>query len=243
MNLVVDVGNTRFKYAFFENSRLKQMGFEENEMFRKLAELNARGEKVSVLLSGSGRIREELRMEIRRNAVYWKEAGVQMGLPVEIDYLTPETLGFDRIAICVGARRLFPDKDLLVIDSGTAITFNYVTAGGRFLGGNISPGQEIRFRALHLFTEKLPYVEGKMEYGWCGKNTEEAIRNGVMNSMVYEVNGYIDAFIRMYPKGQVIVTGGNSLFLKQQLLESVCFEEYLGLQGLNEILEYNKKYN
>lgn len=243
MNLVVDVGNTRLKYAFFEESVLKQTGFGQDEMVRKLTKLKSEGEKVSAFLSGSGRIRDELRMDIRRNVVYWREAGEEIGLPLEIDYLTPETLGFDRIAVCVGARRLFPEKNLLVIDSGTAITFNYVTAEGKFLGGNISPGQEIRFKALHSFTEKLPYVEGRKEYGWCGKSTEEAIRNGVMNSVMYEMNGYIDAFNRMYPRGQVVVTGGNSFFLTQQLPECVCFEECLGLQGLNEILEYNKKYN
>lgn len=150
------------------------------------------------------------------------------------------TLGFDRIAICTAARRIYPAGRLLVIDTGTAFTYNYVE-NGVFLGGNISPGLEMRFRALHAFTEKLPYVEARGTCTDCGRDTEEAIRNGVVNGMVFEVKGYIDDFFRYTSEGQVVITGGSLCLLEKLQGERIHFEESLGMIGLNDILEFNKK--
>lgn len=239
MNLLVDVGNTRFKYAFFDEKGMAMSGIGQSEMFDTIQSLGA--VRLNIFLSGSGKINDDMRARLKRIAGFWLEASPSLRLPLRIGYLTPETLGFDRIAICVGARNLFPEKDLLVIDSGTAITYNYVDYSGTFLGGNISPGQEIRFRALHLFTEKLPYLEPDMSYGGMGRNTAEAILNGVMDGVCMEVSGYIGKFRKDKEHGQVVVTGGNAHFLKEEVLKDVYMSNYLGFIGLNEILEYNKK--
>lgn len=242
MNLVIDVGNTRFKYAFLKEGMLLRAGYEPEVMFQELEEWS-RQETVYGFLSGSGKINDSWRQRLKKGTAFLWEAGRHLALPLSIGYDTPETLGFDRIAICAGARMLFPGKNLLVIDSGTAITYNYVSMEGVFEGGNIAPGQEIRFRSLHLFTEQLPYVEGaEGEYGF-GKNTADAILFGVMKGVVLEVKGYVEEFCRKYAQRQVVVTGGNSLFLKEKLGTEVCFEKNLGFLGLNEILEYNKNYN
>lgn len=161
-------------------------------------------------------------------------------LPLVIGYETPETLGFDRVADCVGARLFFPEKDVLVIDSGTAITYNYLSEDGVFLGGNISPGQDIRFRALNIYTKNLPYVEVRGEVKAYGKNTCDAISAGVMKGILWEVKGCIDEFWGEHPTGRVAITGGYSQYLEGKLPDGVFFENYLGLYGLNEILEYNK---
>lgn len=169
MNLVVDIGNTRLKYAFFRQGKREQTGNEREEMFGVLERYAAERESVSIFLSGSGKVEDSLRSRLMHYAAYWQEAEPAMSLPVSIGYETPETLGFDRIAGCVGARLFFPDKELLVVDSGTAITYNYLSKDNVFLGGNIAPGQEIRFRSLHLYTEKLPYVEAERELKAYGK--------------------------------------------------------------------------
>lgn len=241
MNLVIDIGNTRLKYAFFQQGNKIGVGYGQEEMFRQVEDYVRAGEPLRILLSGSGKIEDSLRNALMRYANYWLEAHPGIPLPVSIGYETPETLGFDRLAGCIGARLFFPGKDLLVVDSGTAITYNYLSKAGVFLGGNIAPGQEIRFRSLHLCTDKLPYVEAASELKEYGKNTHDAIRIGVMKGILWEVNGCIAEFLHNNPEGQVVVTGGNSVYLEEKLPPSVFFEKHLGLYGLNEILEYNKK--
>lgn len=243
MNVVVDVGNTRIKYAFFEEKSLIEMGYSLEDLEEALRKHKEEGKKIFVLLSASGRIPKEVVSFLKEVAYFFQEASVAMSLPLKIGYLTPETLGFDRIAICVGAMKLFPNTPLLVIDSGTCITFNYVDAMGVFLGGNISPGLEIRFKSLHQYTAKLPNVLPEEKYGGFGRTTEEAIRNGVMFGMLFEIKNYIHQFRKEEPMGAVVITGGNAHFLKNDLFENVRFCDTLGFVGLNEILQYIKTYS
>lgn len=240
MNLVIDAGNTRTKYAFFENNILLETGYETDGIFEKTGRWKDAGKSIELFLSGSGRLEEDVKMRLKEQSDFWLEAEIQIPLPIKIGYDTPDTLGFDRIAICVGAMDLFPGKKLLVIDSGTAITYNYVNENGVFLGGNISPGQEIRFRALHQYTARLPYVQPDTNYGGMGRTTEQAIRNGVMSGLLFEITAYIHDFYNSGVDSQVVITGGNSHFLRNHLKAEACFQVNLGFQGLNAILEYNK---
>ncbi len=241
MNLVIDVGNTRGKYAFFEEDRLVEIKYRLDSVFEDIGRWKEKGKRMDIFLSGSGRIEEEIRLLLKKSADTWLEASPQMPVPLVIDYTTPHTLGFDRIAVCVGAIYLEPAHPLLVIDSGTAITFNYVDAKGVFLGGNISPGQEMRFRGLHQFTARLPYVVAVENYGGIGRTTEEAIRNGVMTGILFEVENYIRCFKAENPDGRVLLTGGNAHFLVGHLISDVRFCKELGFIGLNRILKYSKK--
>ncbi len=244
MNLVVDAGNTRVKYAFFEEeeNRPVDMGFGAAAMLERVVFYKEQEKRIDLLLTGSGVFDGQVGLSLKKLADSCMEADMSTSLPVTIGYGTPETLGFDRIAVCVGAESLFPQKNLLVIDSGTAITFNYMDEQRCFIGGNISPGLEMRFKALHQFTAKLPYVHADARYGGIGRTTEEAIRNGVMDGMLFEVKGYIDIFFRQKENARVLITGGNSCFLKGRLSDvNVYFDDYLGVVGLNSILKYNKK--
>ncbi|WP_298614395.1 type III pantothenate kinase [uncultured Odoribacter sp.] len=241
MNLIIDAGNTRFKYAFCSPGKEMFTGVDREKMLEEIEEYTVKGTKLDIFLSGSGKIEEALREQLKRTANYWLDGEGEVIYPLQIDYQTPATLGVDRIAVCVGAWKLFPRTDLLVINSGTAITYNYVTQTGIFLGGNISPGQQIRFRSLHEFTARLPYIEGEMNFGEMGRTTEEAVQNGVMNGIVFEIQKYIELFYKNFPEGKVILTGGNSFFIKDKLIAGIAYEENLGFIGLSDILEYNKK--
>jgi len=243
MNLVIDAGNTRMKYAFFDEDRLVEAKYQPEGLEEEISKWKNTGEKIYLLLSGSGRIPEETRVLLRKTADFFLEASPCMDLPLKIGYSTPGTLGFDRIAGCVGGMRLFPGCPLLVIDSGTCITFNYVNAAGIFLGGNISPGLDMRFKSLHRYTAKLPWVVPENEYGGIGKTTEEAIRNGVMGGMLFEVESYVRHLFEKETDAQVVLTGGNAHFLEKYLKVKVRFCPTLGLIGLNEILQYTKKYH
>lgn len=243
MNLVVDVGNTRTKYAFFEEKELVEAKYDVDRLSEDIGKWKKKKGTIDLFLSGSGELPEDTRLFLKKLADSFVEASPWMRVPLEIGYATPDTLGFDRIAICVGARSLFPGHPLLVIDSGTAITFNFVDAGGVFRGGNISPGLEMRFRSLHQFTARLPYIVPAEEFGGIGKTTEEAIRNGVMDGMLFEVEKYIERFMLENKDARIVITGGNGHFLERKLKLKVNFCKYLGFIGLNEILIYTKKCN
>lgn len=238
MNLVIDVGNTRIKYAFFDKNEFLEMGYDLDTLVHKIYLFKEQKVEINLFLSGSGNMEPQIRQKLLGLADFRLEADPEMKLPIRLGYDTPRSLGFDRIAVCAGANELYPRHNLLVIDSGTAITYNYVNEEGEFQGGNISPGMEIRFRALHQYTAKLPYVESRMEYGGIGKNTPDAIANGVMEGILFEVKGYIDDFCKREKNALVLITGGNSRFLRHRLSDEVCFNENLGFIGLNRILEY-----
>ena len=150
-----------------------------------------------------------------------------------------EYLGKDRLAAAVGANYLQPGKDLLVIDAGTAITYELIDASGSYLGGNISPGMTTRFRALNLFTEKLPLVVEQEYIPLVGTDTETAIQAGVVNGIVCEMDGYIEMLRLKYPNLLVFLTGGHSFYFERRLKNSIFADINLVLTGLNRILEYN----
>ena len=162
-------------------------------------------------------------------------------LPIENLYQTPESLGKDRLAAAVGANELFPDLNLLVIDAGTAITYDLVSEKNQFIGGNISPGLEMRFKALNHFTGKLPLVTYSDDFEQIGRNTTDAIRAGVQNGILYEMAQNIDFFNRNYQNLHIIMTGGDSNFFDKKLNYSIFVHFNLTLIGLNRILEHNAK--
>ena len=171
-----------------------------------------------------------------RNFVFLDET---VSLPIKVQYKTPKTLGKDRLAAAVGANYLQPGKDLLVIDAGTAITYELIDASGSYLGGNISPGMTTRFRALNLFTEKLPLVVEQEYIPLVGTDTETAIQAGVVNGIVCEMDGYIEKLKVKYPDLLVFLTGGHSFYFERRLKNSIFADINLVLTGLNRILEYN----
>jgi len=159
-------------------------------------------------------------------------------LPIENCYDSKETLGKDRIAAVVGAFDIDPNTNVLVIDAGTAITYDIITAEGKYLGGNISPGLEMRYKALSQFTGKLPKVE-KAEFNKLyGKTTEQAIRAGVQNGFVYEVDSTINSFKEFYNNLKVIITGGDAEFFDKKLKNSFFVHFNLTSIGLNRILQH-----
>ncbi len=162
-------------------------------------------------------------------------------IPISIEYETISTLGNDRIAAVVGANLLHPAKNLLVIDAGTAITFELLEASGVYKGGNISLGLTTRFRALNFFTDNLPLVKELKVVPLIGTTTESAIQAGVINGMVYEIDGVIDALKAKYDEIYVFLTGGHATYFADRLKNRTFVDRNLVLTGLNRILEYNAK--
>ena len=162
-------------------------------------------------------------------------------VPIGNDYLSPATLGVDRLAAAVGAVDVLGYKDCLIVDFGTAITIDLVE-NGVFRGGNISPGVRTRFRALHDYTSRLPQCEATDEILLLGRTTQQAIEQGVMEGITHEIEGYIRAFSLKNDKLTLIFTGGDANFFVKRIKNAIFAKCDLVLCGLNRILEYNAKF-
>ena len=239
MNLVIDIGNTVAKLAAFDGDELKEVVLDSNRTLERLPEfcrkyLFERAIAVTVI-----DLEEAVAKSLKGLPfpLLWLDRDTP--LPVENLYETPQTLGYDRMAAVVAANARFPGKDLLVIDAGTCITYEFVDARGRYHGGNISPGMQMRFKALHHLTAHLPLVQAEGRLLPLGKDTETAIRAGVLKGMGYEIEGYIREMKHKYPELLVFLTGGDDFSFDTNLKSIIFADRFLVLKGLNRILGYN----
>lgn len=193
------------------------------------------------ILSSVKPVDSDILQFLSENFDFFIELDHQTVLPIGNLYETPETLGKDRLAAAVGANELFPNQNILIIDAGTAITYDLVSEKNQFVGGNISPGLQMRFKALNHFTGKLPLISYSDEFQPIGKNTTDAIRAGVQNGILFEIDQTIDLFNRNYQNLQIVMTGGDSIFFDKKLNYSIFVHFNLTLIGLNRILEHNAK--
>ena len=239
MNLVVDIGNTLLKLAVFDGGRLVAQ--------QCVGEL--REETVAGLLGGARAARAVVASTrgeapaiveaVRRHTDYLLEFTPATPVSIVNAYLTPATLGRDRLAAAVGAATLYPGRNALIVDFGTAVTLDFVSADGVFRGGCISPGMAMRFRALHEYTAALPLCDATDSAELLGRTTDEAVRLGVMNSLAFEIEGYIARMQGEIEDLCVIFTGGDTNFFAKRIKNTIFANCNLVFWGLNRILEYN----
>ena len=240
MNLVIDIGNTRTKFSVFNRGEvLITVPVDEFKPEHINVLKNEHPELKSVIISATKDYSTELKKALQQNFDEFIELDANTPLPIENCYKTKDTLGNDRIAAVVGAFDLYPQNNILIIDAGTAITYDILNDKNQYLGGNISPGIDMRFKALNQFTDKLPLVNQSEFNKLYGTSTENAIRAGVQNGVVFEVDGAIDTFKEFYNNLKVIITGGNAEFFDMKLKNSFFVHFNLIELGLNRILEYN----
>ena len=240
MNLAIDIGNTRTKVAVFHRGEiLVTIPFKDIRPSDILLLKREYEGLDKAILSSVKDYPRELQKVLQKEFNTFLELDADTPLPVENCYQSKKTLGKDRIAAVVGAYDLYPAANVLIIDAGTAITYDLLTAEGKYLGGNISPGLEMRFKALTRYTGKLPKVEQAQQNKLFGTTTEQAIRAGVQNGTVYEVDTTISTFKEFYNKLKVIMTGGDAEFFDNKLKNSFFVHFNLTSLGLNRILEHN----
>ncbi|MEN8227071.1 MAG: type III pantothenate kinase [Bacteroidota bacterium] len=241
MNLVLDLGNSFGKIAVCDGNQVIEAATYEKITSREIAYFHARyaglkGAIISSVVNYSREIIDYL-SNLYSTCI---ELDHSTPIPLENKYRTPDTLGYDRIAAAVGAYTICPGKNVLVIDAGTAITYDIVTSKGEFLGGNISTGLEIRFKSLNKYTNRLPHLERPNEKPpLLGSSTREAIQSGIVNGLLFEIDGFIDAIRQNYPKLKVVLTGGDAKYFVGKLKSSIFVDLNLNLIGLNRILEHN----
>lgn len=241
MNLAIDIGNTLAKMAVIEAGQVVDTFKFEGVGDREVASVleSYPGVEAAVLVSSRGDV-AGIEAFLRERAGRYLRFDHTVPVPLKNLYRTPGTLGCDRLAAAVGANALYPESNVLIVDFGTAITVDMVSAAGEFLGGNISPGAASRFRALHEYTCSLPLRAlrpGETEL--LGRDTFSAIESGVIDGIVYEIEGYIGRLSARYPDLRIIFTGGDGNFFAKRVKNPIFATYDLVVYGLNRILEYN----
>ncbi|MEY8707967.1 type III pantothenate kinase [Bacteroides faecichinchillae] len=239
LNLIIDIGNTMAKVALFDNNDMVEVLIESNHSLGCLAELCAQYPIEQGIVATVIDLNEQVLADLAALSFPLLWLNHQTPLPVVNLYETPETLGYDRMAAVVGANEQFPDKDILVVDAGTCITYEFIDSKGQYHGGNISPGMQMRFKALYQFTGRLPLVDSNGRKLPMGKDTETAMRAGVLKGIEYEISGYIESMKHKYPELLVFLTGGDEFSFETNVKSVIFADRFLVLKGLNRILNYN----
>lgn len=241
MNICIDQGNSKLKMALFDDAHLVADYLCKDSALALLDELLFNYKIEKAIYSSVSGYNEELMAHLKTNVAHFMQMHTSVRLPIVNDYATPESLGVDRLAAAVGAYSLRPNTNLLIIDAGSAITYDFVTAEGHYKGGNIAPGLKMRLRALHEYTANLPMVTVLEEetYPLFGSSTQEAIAAGVLNGITHEMNGYISELVYKYGNICVFLTGGNLSYFHNRLNLTTFAEKNLVMHGLNQILECN----
>ena len=243
-NLTIDNGNTSVKVAFFIGTELVATNRFMRRDMRLLDRFISTYKPDSAIMCSTASSEASQRVEQlvgqRCNRVL--NLTHETPMPIKLGYRTPQTLGRDRIATAVGAWSIAQGGNVLVIDAGTAITYDLVTDDGCFVGGNIAPGLGLRFKSLHEHTGRLPLVDADGETPIMGYDTPTAIRSGVMLGLLGEIRSCIATLRESYPGLMVFLTGGDGNLLHNRLEEdAVIYKEHLAAEGLNRIYLYNEK--
>ncbi len=242
MRLILDFGNTYQKCALFEGDKLIAFERFENISLKDLQVFIAGTQKPqSAILSSVIHTKEEI--------IRWLESNFffilfdhKTPIPIKNLYGTPDTLGRDRLAAAIGAAAHYPGENVLSIDTGTAIKFDFVNKEGEYLGGSISPGLWLRFKALHTFTDKLPLIGYSEQHPLIGDSTQTSILSGVMNGTIAEINGMIERYQSLYPELKIVLTGGESIYFEKSIKSNIFADSKLVIKGLNEILKFNEEH-
>ena len=160
--------------------------------------------------------------------------------PIINKYKSPETLGNDRLALATGGALLNKGNNILIIDAGSCITYDFVDKNEVYFGGAISPGIEMRFRSLNSFTDKLPLIKIQNYSKLIGRDTKESILSGVMNGVIFEVNSVISYYKKRFKSIKIIISGGDAIFLAKKIKSRIFVEPNFLLISLNQILLHNE---
>lgn len=236
MNFVADIGNNSAKFFLFKDEQMLLHTRKSDGNFDILEEWAKEFTVKRIIISSVIEMNEEQinMFKVFGCPIVWFNNSTPC--PLKIKYGTPGTLGPDRIAAAVGAWGEAPGRNILVIDAGSAITYDIVDNKGNFLGGNIAPGIKMRLRSLHEFTDRLPMVVKDGDIPFIGYDTETAIRSGVITGICHEIEGYIRAAREKFGEVFVFLTGGDGISLKNNIKSSIFADKFLVAKGLNRIL-------
>ena len=238
MNLVLDVGNSLLKIALFEKSELIQkFKFSENYK-RNIEDIISKYKVTHSIISNVGRIDDTI-INILKESTNLLLVSNQLKIPFKNLYKSKNTLGQDRLALVSAAAFNFPNENVLIVDVGSCITYDFKNNNNEYLGGGISPGISMRFKSLNTFTSNLPLIDFDSIYQLIGNNTKNSITSGVVNGTISEINGIIQQYREEFKNIRIILTGGDSNFLLKRIKNTIFADRNFLLIGLNKLLEDN----
>ncbi|MBP9197836.1 MAG: type III pantothenate kinase [Saprospiraceae bacterium] len=241
MYIIIDIGNTRAKYAIFDHNIIVLQGVVlRRYSISTIGKLLKKFEIKAGILSSTSEISMAF-LDILRKIPFFIHLDMETPIPIQNLYSTPLSLGKDRLAAAVGAFKRSYGKPVLFIDMGTCITMNLLNEAGAFIGGNISPGIRMRLKAMHKFTAKLPLVEPDIPAEDFAPTTVKALQNGAVKGTFREIDSFIDDTRVKFGVNNIILTGGDAGLFESYTKNKIFVAPNLVLEGLNEILKYNVK--
>lgn len=241
MNLTIDIGNTRTKICVFEHGECLLTTDAGESLENAVADICRSHPIDACAVACVGQEPEHLNHFLKTHVPFVMRVDGETPGPLQNAYSSPHTLGADRWAAAVAAASLKPYSDLLVIDAGTCITYDLISAKGVFLGGNISPGITMRFHALNEHTARLPELNAEGAPPRWGTDTASAIRAGVLRGVQHEMEGFINEFIEIYPWLLIFLTGGSSFCFPERLKSRIFAQPNLVSMGLDVLLRHHRK--
>lgn len=239
MYLIIDVGNTRVKVAVTETDTIDEVRvFEKTNIISELKKIKSKFLITNSIISSVASFSDEETKEINKllHPIFLSS---NTKVPFVNKYDSPKTLGVDRIALASAAIKKYPNQNVLVLDAGTCITYDFINSKGEYFGGAISPGVQMRYNALHTFTANLPLLKPKTIKNFIGADTNNSIHSGVVNGVSNEIDGIIKQYQKKYSDLTVVLTGGDTYFLSKQLKSVIFAHPNFVLEGLHTILTYN----
>ena len=240
MNLIIDVGNSLLKIALFQKSDLvvkydfsKSDKIDIDKIFKNYSIINS-------IVSNVSQISPDILtyLEKQTNLVLLNN---KLKFPFKNLYKTKETLGQDRLGLISASCFDFPNENVLVIDAGSCITFDFKNDKNEYLGGSISPGISMRIKSLNSFTTNLPLVTLDNYNDLIGNDTKSSIKSGIVNGVIFEIEGVIDRYEHMFENIKIVLTGGDAKFLLKRIKNTIFADQNFLLKGLNNLLQVNNK--
>jgi type III pantothenate kinase len=238
MNLIIDQGNTLFKTALFNDNELVNRSKFKYTDINKFNDWLSKNNSSSLKVITSSVTNDIINLN-NFDIINHIHLSSDTKLPIKNNYKTPKTLGNDRIANATAAWHLNPNKNSLVIDMGTCIKYDLINSDGEYLGGNISPGLEMRYKAINSFTDQLPLLSANQINQEFGTDTKSSIECGVELGMQYEIEGFIKQYKALFSHLTIFMTGGDAKHFDKSFKSAIFANSNLTLIGLNEILRYN----
>ena len=237
MKLIIDIGNSETKLALFSEKKMDKFIRHTSLSFQVIQSFIKGRSIKKVIVSSVKKINPLIKRLKKEYDVMILDHDTD--IPINNMYKTPETLGKDRLAAVVGAACLYKNKNILIIDLGTCLTFDIINSEKIYIGGRISLGLKMRYLALSHYTDNLPCCDIKRIEKKIGDDTFSSIHAGVQQGMIDELNSFIEGFIKENKHNIVVITGGDYIFFEKALKNTIFANPFLVLEGLNEILDYN----
>jgi type III pantothenate kinase len=240
MNLIIDIGNSFVKVAVFKKDALVQKELiQSKDLLKTVKELKKKYKTLNkAIISSVGKVETTI-IDVLKESFHVLVLNSQTKLPFKNLYGTPKTLGVDRMALVSASTKQFPKKNVLIVDAGTCITYDFINNKNEYFGGAISPGIRMRYQSLNNFTANLPLLETNLPTDIIGNSTATSIHSGIITGILKEIDGVISEYKEKYPDLTVILTGGDTKFLSKQLKSSIFANSNFLLEGLNHILQFN----